>query len=48
MWSLIVLIWLALQLPVAAVLGHFIACPQRSAAPAKARQHPKASIARAA
>jgi hypothetical protein len=42
------LIWLALQLPIAAALGHFIACPQKPAAPAKAQQLPKANIARAA
>jgi hypothetical protein len=48
MWSLVLLIWLALQVPIAAALGRFIACPQKSAAPAKARHLPKTNIARAA
>jgi hypothetical protein len=47
MWSLVLLIWLALQLPIAAALGHLIACPQKCAAPAKA-ERPQTTIARAA
>jgi hypothetical protein len=48
MFSFVLLIWLALQLPIGAALGHCIACPQKSAAPVKARHLPKANIARAA
>jgi hypothetical protein len=31
MWSLIILVWLAIQLPVGLAVARFIACPRKAA-----------------
>jgi hypothetical protein len=40
MWSIIILVWLALQLPVGLAVGRFIGCPRKAAKRTEKHNYP--------